>query len=187
MANLVNIDTLQTICLYVGEQKIELGSQIEIHCLESTNQIELISAKSSSFKFDILKPKSLFMLAVPANAKAEVVLADQSRITLREHSKLSFPLNFIKPKRKVYLEGEAYMKVAHNANKQFVVETQNMNVSVLGTEFLVSAYPKYEEEAVLLISGKVEVKPIMGDKHILSPNQRYILNKPNSNTNALHQ
>ena len=68
------------------------------------------------------------------------------------------------------------MKIARNINKQFVTETRNMNVTVLGTEFLVSAYPKSSEQSVLLVSGKVEVEPLQGSRLVLSPNQRYVFN-----------
>lgn len=186
MTGLVDIDTLHNICLYLGEQKVELGTQIEIHCLAASNQIELKSADNMSFKLAAPDQKETYLqVAVPANAKAEVILADQSRITVRELSKFSFPLHLSAQKRNVYLEGEAYMKVARNTSKQFVAETKNMNVAVLGTEFLISAYPQSSEQAVLLISGKVEIEPSEGDKQVLSPNQRYILNTTTHKTSLV--
>lgn len=175
MAGLVDVDTLHHISLYLGEQQVELGGQVEVRCLAATNQIEVKSVNGASFKLSAAEQGETYLqLAVPVGMKAEVVLADESRITVREQSKLSFPLHLAGEKRRVHLEGEAYMKVARNMSKQFVTETRNMNVAVLGTEFLVSAYPKSSEQSVLLVSGKVEVESVQGSRLVLSPNQRYI-------------
>ncbi len=185
MAGLVDIDTLHNICLYMGEQQVELGGQVEVYCLAATNQVEIKSVNGMSFKLSATEKKETYLqLAVPAGAKAEVILADQSRIMVREQSKFSFPLHLTGKKRKVHLEGEAYMKVARNANKQFVTETRNVNVAVLGTEFLVSAYPKSSEQSVLLVSGKVEVESSQGNRLVLAPNQRYIYNEETQKTSV---
>ncbi|CUO72701.1 FecR domain-containing protein [Bacteroides uniformis] len=177
MTRLVNVDTLRHISLYLGEQQVELDGQIEVRCLAATNQVEVKSVSGASFRLSATEQEETYLqLAVPAGIKAEVVLADGSRITVREQSKFSFPLCLAGEKRRVYLEGEAHMKIARNINKQFVTETRNMNVTVLGTEFLVSAYPKSSEQSVLLVSGKVEVEPLQGSRLVLSPNQRYVFN-----------
>lgn len=184
MAGLVDIDTLHSICLYLGEQRVELDGQVEVHCLAATNQVEIKSVNGTSFKLSATgKEETYLQLAVPTGAKAEVILADRSRIMVREQSKFSFPLHLAGNKRKVHLEGEAYMKVARNANKQFITETRNMSVVVLGTEFLVSAYPKSSEQSVLLVSGKVEVESSQGNRLVLTPNQRYTYNEATKKTN----
>lgn len=175
MTELVDVDTLHHISLFLGEQQVVFDSQVEVRCVAETNQVEVKSINGTSFKLSVTEQeKGYLQLAVPVGAKADVILADKSRITVREQSKLCFPLHFAEEKRKVYLEGEAYLKVTPDANKRFVTETPNMNVGVLGTEFLISAYPKALEQSVLLISGKVEVESVRGSRHVLSPNQRYV-------------
>lgn len=184
MSQLVDVDTLHQVCLYLGEQKVELGGQTEIHCLGASNQVEIRSANNMSFKLAAPVAKETYLqVAVPAGRKVEVILADNSRITVREQSKFGFPLHLSAEKRRVHLEGEAYMKVSRNIYKQFITETPSMDVTVLGTEFLVSAYPESEVQSVLLVSGKVEVKPAQGNKQVLVPNQRYILNTTTKKAN----
>lgn len=177
MAKLVNVDTLNYICLYIDEQQIELTDQVEIRCLAASNQVEILTSDNSSFKLTAPNQKETYLqVAVPAGKKASIVLADQSRISVREQTKFSFPLKMAGEKRKVHLEGEAYMQIAHQPERHFITETKELNVTVLGTEFLVSAYPNQTEQSVLLISGRVEVCPTTGEKLILSPNERYVYN-----------
>ena len=82
--------------------------------------------------------------------------------------------------RDVYLEGEAYFKVKHDAEHPFVVHAGNLTVRALGTEFNVSAYPGEEHVETTLIKGKVQVtmeeKP--DQKIILAPNEKLtVVNK----------
>lgn len=66
----------------------------------------------------------------------QITLPDNSIVTLNEFSQLNFNDDWDK-QRKVQLKGEAYFKVAKG--KQFVVDTDFGTVSVLGTQFNVSA------------------------------------------------
>ena len=60
----------------------------------------------------------------------------------------------------VVLSGEGYFKVAHNPKHPFVVQTKNLNVTALGTEFNVFAYPDEETTSATLVEGKVRVEKI---------------------------
>ena len=57
--------------------------------------------------------------------------------------------------RRVRLTGEAYLKVAKDPTRPFIVETENVNVTVLGTEFNVNSYGT--TQSVMLVNGKVKV------------------------------
>ncbi|MBE9585823.1 FecR domain-containing protein [Mucilaginibacter sp. JRF] len=95
-----------------------------------------------------------------ASAKTKVVtLADGTRVTLNANSELRYPENFNGDKREVYLTGEAYFQVFHNADKPFVIHSGNLLTHVLGTTFTVSAYPKSVSPLnVTVLTGKVAVK-----------------------------
>ena len=178
LSALVDIDTLRNTRLYFGDQQIELGEQVEIYCLPSSNQLEIKTAGNSSFKLSVPQDKEMYMqLAVPKNKRAQIVLADNSKIILREQSKFIFPFHFKKDKREVKLEGEAYMQIAPNKHKRFITQTNYMDISVLGTEFLVVAYPHSGEQSVLLVKGSVQVTPEKGESVIMVPNQKFIYNK----------
>lgn len=74
----------------------------------------------------------------------------------------------------VYLDGEAYFEVAHNAAKPFEVKTEENTLRVLGTKFNVRAY-KEQPYQVTLLEGKVQISNGI-DTEILVPNKQ--LNQP---------
>lgn len=173
LANLVNVDTLKQVSLFIDDQRLDLPKQSEIAVL--TNGVEVRPLDGETFKISSSETRQSYaQVAVPKGQKVKVTLSDGSRITLREESKLIFPLAFKANKRTVRLVGEAYMQIAHDDSKRFVTMTDKLNVSVLGTQFLVSAYPNRVDQSVLLVSGKVEVEPQKGRKVILKPNEQLI-------------
>lgn len=93
---------------------------------------------------------------VPAGQRAELVLADGTKVWLNSKSRLEYPASFGWGKRRVALSGEGYFEVTHDERKPFVVETGRFDVRVLGTTFNVYAYDDDSFEAALL-DGSVEV------------------------------
>ena len=57
----------------------------------------------------------------------------------------------------MWLEGDAYVKIAHNAQSPFVVRTAKQNVTVLGTSFDVTAYRDDKNVYTTLLNGSVRV------------------------------
>lgn len=55
------------------------------------------------------------------------------------------------------LTGEGYFKVKRDTRRPFYVETERLNVRVLGTEFNLSAYKDDLLSAATLINGAVRV------------------------------
>lgn len=87
-----------------------------------------------------------------------VLLPDGSSVTLNGHSTLRYPTAWAAGKpREVWLDGEAYFSVQHQAdNQRFLVHTTaGFNVEVLGTKFTVSR--RRDQGRVVLLSGKVRV------------------------------
>jgi transmembrane sensor len=85
-------------------------------------------------------------------------LPDGSQITLRPGSSLRYTAAFAGPKREVYLEGEAFFKVSKNPARPFLVFTKQVVTTVLGTSFVVKAYPGSKEASVAVREGKVAVQ-----------------------------
>ena len=69
-----------------------------------------------------------------------MTLQDGTVVWLNSETKMRYPVQFSGQNREVWLEGEAYFKVAKNEKQPFVVKTENMDVRVLGTEFNLKAY-----------------------------------------------
>lgn len=96
---------------------------------------------------------------IPHGQTFRLKLSDGTLVWLNAGSKLRFPQSFVNSdnKRIVYLEGEAYFDVAKNKKKPFIVNTQEVDVKVLGTKFNISSYDTDDEIVTTLIEGSVNV------------------------------
>ena len=113
----------------------------------------------------------------PAGVRTNFQLPDGTTGYLNGGSSLKYLLDF-KNSRNVSIEGEAYLDVFHDKNHPFVVQTQNLNVKVLGTKFNVIAYEEELSEQIVLDEGRVEVLSRNGKQLlILEPNQKLTLDK----------
>jgi len=90
---------------------------------------------------------------------SRVILPDGSLVELNEMSALEYPRIFSTEKRYVKLNGEAYFNVYHNPAKPFIVQTNNIEIKVLGTSFNVFNRSRQKQE-VYLQEGSVEVTHI---------------------------
>ena len=86
-------------------------------------------------------------------------LPDSSQVELHPGSSLRYARSFAGPKREVYLQGEAFFKVRKNPARPFLVFTDHVVTTVLGTSFRVKAYPHEAEATVAVREGKVDVQP----------------------------
>jgi hypothetical protein len=80
-------------------------------------------------------------LHIPRGGEFFLTLSDGSRVWLNADTKVRYPLYFAGGERKIYVEGEVYLEVAHREASPFRVVTPACDVTVLGTHFNVSAYP----------------------------------------------
>jgi transmembrane sensor len=71
---------------------------------------------------------------------------------------LTLDKGFNQSKRLVFLEGEAKFEVAHDANRPFVVKTDNVFTTALGTVFIARSATQDRVGQVSLIEGKVKVE-----------------------------
>ena len=117
--------------------------------------------------------KNMNEVYVPRGGEYSLVLADGTKVWLNARSALRFSYPF-DSLRTVYLDGEAYFEVAHNAAKPFEVKTEENTLRVLGTKFNLRAY-KEQPYQVTLLEGKVQISNGI-DTEILVPNNQ--LNQP---------
>ena len=97
-------------------------------------------------------------LSVPYGMPKKMILPDSSVIWLNAGSHIRYADNFAQNDREVYLEGEAYFNVKHDAKHPFLVHAGNIVIEVLGTEFNVQAYYDEDHIETTLIKGKVQVQ-----------------------------
>lgn len=120
-------------------------------------------------------------LHVPYGSRIQFELPDGSTGWLNSGSTLKYPVQFRGENRKVFLDGEGYFDVIHNAEKPFIVQNGNLQVVALGTSFNVQAF-KDDDKEVSLVKGKVVLKKIEADdtkRQIseMSPGQHLIINR----------
>lgn len=114
----------------------------------------------------------------PAPRKT-VVLADGTVITLGKGSSIELHKQFNTSQRELWLKGEAFFDVKHDAARPFTVHTAFDDVRVLGTSFNVKAYPDDQAMETTLIKGSVRVnsRQYAGYFVMLKPNQKLISSK----------
>ncbi|MDR0750539.1 MAG: FecR domain-containing protein [Tannerellaceae bacterium] len=111
-------------------------------------------------KADVEVEHNVAMLSevvVPNGSKTQLVLQDGTKVWVNSGSTLQCSPDFGKEYREIKLSGEAYLEVAHDANRPLVVSTGDVKVKVLGTRFNVNAYKENEEIRVALLEGSVEM------------------------------
>lgn len=113
-------------------------------------------------------------LEVPRGATFDIRLPDGTHVWLNADSRLTFPSSFAAGERRVQLEGEAWMKVTADASRPFIVEGGGQTVTVLGTEFNISAYPGEPDTRTTLLEGSVRVDAA-GGVAMLAPGQQSVL------------
>ena len=116
-------------------------------------------------------------ITVPAGQRINITLGDGTNVWLNARTSLSYPVKFGKNNRQVVLDGEAYFDVTKDKSKPFIVQTDNYNVEVLGTQFDVNAYSETGEFETTLMSGSVKVASASDStqKITLKPNNKVFL------------
>ncbi|WP_295731307.1 FecR family protein [uncultured Muribaculum sp.] len=121
---------------------------------------------------------NLLQAYIPKAETSDITLPDGSRVLVNAQSTLLYPSEFTGDTRCVYLIGEADFKVVPDADHPFIVKSADMQVTALGTEFNVAAYPEVEEVVTTLLSGKVLVEyDELRSSQVLHPNQQLVYNK----------
>ncbi len=150
--------------------KEENGAQIAI-----SNGKQIYNTQQTSQPEEPTETVNYNRLSVPRGTGVyRITLSDGTEIWLNSDSRLEYPGQFAADERRVRVSGEAYFKVHRDTNRPFIVETPRQSVTVLGTEFNVSAYPS-EPESTTLASGSVSVSPQAGTPTTLVPGEQAVL------------
>lgn len=102
----------------------------------------------------------------PYGTHSRVNLPDGSLVWLNAGSSLKYPTVFDWDKRQVELSGEAYFEVESDPEHPFIVQTDGVEVSAVGTAFNVEAYRNDSIVAVTMAIGKVNVS--LGKQRVFS-------------------
>ncbi|KAA8486276.1 FecR family protein [Arcticibacter tournemirensis] len=118
------------------------------------------------------------VIETPKGGQYQINLPDNTKIWLNAGSSLRYPVAFTGKERKVVLTGEAYFEVAPDKTKPFIVESDQIEIKVLGTHFNVMAYDDEETMNTTLLEGSVLIRNRYG-KQLLMPGQQASIDKKN--------
>lgn len=106
--------------------------------------------------------------------KVKITLPDGSQVRLNAASMLQYKLSYGDSVRKVVMKGEGFFEVKKDPHVPFIVQTQHLDIEVLGTSFNVYAYEEEQVVETTLITGKVKIMTHTSPVRIayLSPDEK---------------
>ena len=156
----------------------------------STQILEQKQEELSYFNSSYLKPSSskevleYNEIKVPKGQVFRLVLSDSTVVWLNADTKLRYPKKFINSlkTRSVELEGEAFFDVAHDKDKPFIVNTDGVDIRVLGTKFNISSYSGEDSINTTVVEGVVNVVDVNDNNNhiILKPSFQASFQKSNT-------
>lgn len=97
------------------------------------------------------------MYVTGAGERSDLLLADGTRVRLAPGSQVRVAADFGIARRDVYLDGEGYFEVVHDASRPFTVYAGNTSVRDIGTAFSVRGYATDSAVQVVVREGEVAV------------------------------
>ena len=128
-------------------------------------------------------------MAVP-DAKTKIVLPDSSIVWLNANTSLRYPREFSGQTREVSVDGEAFFEVRKDDKKPFIVQSDGINIRVLGTSFNIDAWKNTDKIEITLLKGKIALfnnlnKSDVADL-ILHPGERALFSKSQNKLDVGH-
>lgn len=103
--------------------------------------------------------RAMAEVSAPRGSATEALLPDGSRVRLGAESSIRYAAAFDGPTRLVQLRGMAYFEVAHDPARPFLVRVPNgVTTRVVGTHFMVRAYPEDPRVEVAVAEGRVALR-----------------------------
>ncbi len=160
---------------------LEKESKIKISSAERiiVNKDTISSSLSEMSKAKFIK------VVMPYGQQTSLQLSDGTKVYVNAGSQLSFPISFNGDKREVYLTGEAFFDVHKDKEHPFIVHTPDIEITVTGTEFNVSAYPDDNFIQTVLVEGGVSVreKELFGKRIDIIPGESALFDKETESIN----
>ncbi|MFK5972921.1 MAG: FecR family protein, partial [Flavobacteriaceae bacterium] len=149
------------ITLQLDNGEIQILSSDDSHAITDAQGNVLGEKEGSKLDYKDAKVEERLVfntLTMPYGKRFEIALSDGTTVHLNAGSSIRYPIKFLKNKnRQVYLKGEAFFIVSEDKEHPFIVSVPGMDVTVLGTEFNVTAYPEDSHINTVLVEGSVKL------------------------------
>ena len=147
------------ITLQLDNGTIETISENGERKITTTNGNLVASQQGNTLQYTAAEDQNKLVyntLNIPFGRQFDLVLSDGTKVKLNSGSSIKYPVRFLKGQdRKVFLKGEAYFDVTTDKAHPFIVNADEMNIRVLGTQFNLSFYPEDEDISTVLVEGAV--------------------------------
>lgn len=148
------------ITLELEDGSIQVIQENQVTAIKNSKGITLGQQKGNTLYYSQNQLASSIVnyntLRVPNGKTFELTLSDGTKVHLNAGSSIHYPVNFPeRGGRHINITGEAYLQVAKDSVKPFVVGVEHTNIRVLGTTFNISAYPEDHTTEVTLVEGLV--------------------------------
>ncbi|MFZ4724428.1 MAG: FecR family protein [Paludibacter sp.] len=138
--------------IFFNRKFIQIAASVAIiFVLGSIYFLKLLSPSGSS-------KDEFYSITVPYGAKSKVTLSDSTKVWLNSGTTIKYCFIAKDKVRKLELNGEAYFEVAKMKGVPFIVETDRLDVKVLGTKFNVISYSDDGNINVTLLEGSIALK-----------------------------
>ncbi|TKG94251.1 DUF4974 domain-containing protein [Puteibacter caeruleilacunae] len=177
----------------------EMGSKAKVrrltpgHVLQYAASVIAIFALGALFQYYIIgKQFETVGLAdlyttveAPFGQTAKATLPDGTEVYLNSGTTIKYANQFIGDERRVEISGEAYFDVASDKERFFIVDANDLQMKVYGTEFNVHAYPDEKIMHTTLIEGSLGLESTSGNELVrLKPGQDAAFDKESRRLNV---
>jgi len=123
-------------------------------------------------------------ILVPYGSKTKVILPDSSTVWLNAGARLRYPAHFDDLSRNVFLQGEGFFEVTKDSKNPFIVNSNGLNIKVLGTKFNLKANADDNFIETTLVEGVIEILEMKDNANrknnlVLKPGQKLTVHKGN--------
>jgi ferric-dicitrate binding protein FerR (iron transport regulator) len=105
---------------------------------------------------ELVEVVPLIRKSTQAGEKLQVTLKDGTKVWMNAVSEIQFPEAFDSLERRITLKGEAYFEVATDTLRPFIVVTNGLSTTAVGTSFNIST-KRQEQINISLLTGKVKI------------------------------
>lgn len=188
-----SLSTIEELQKAKGRMEPSKGHRLSIPFLRVAASLVVLLALSATIYFAVrnhfykeASKQEFVQVSVPEGSMRQITLTDGSIVTIDAGSSIIYPKRFTSNSRKIFLIGKAHFSVSKDPRRPFIVETQNLAVTALGTEFDFTNYPDDQQASTILSEGKTRITlnnnrgENIERSYLLKPNQQLTYDKKTS-------